>query len=142
MSRKKKETSDMKADSTLTNKKTDPGFLREAWHQVRMVFKLLRDPEVPFYLKVLPFAAVLYLLWPIDLISDIIPGLGQLDDITVLLVGAKVFIELAPPDVVMRHLNALREKDGYAPLEDNNLDDSIVIDGEVISEKYPEDLDQ
>jgi uncharacterized membrane protein YkvA (DUF1232 family) len=142
MKRKKKETSDMKADSTLTNKKTDPGFLREAWHQVRMVFKLLRDPDVPFYLKVLPFAAVLYLLWPIDFISDIIPGLGQLDDITVLLVGAKVFIELAPPDVVMRHMNALREKDGFAPLEEGNLGDSIVIDGEVIIEKDPEDLDQ
>ncbi len=139
---KNKETSDMKADSTISTKKTDPGFLREVWHQVRMVFKLLRDPEVPFYLKVLPFAAVLYLLWPIDLIADVVPGLGQMDDLTVLLVGAKVFIELAPPNVVIRHLNALREKDGYAPLEEDNLDDSVVIDGEVIQEKSPEDLEQ
>lgn len=139
---RKKETSDMKADSTLPDRKTDPGFLREVWQQARMVFKLLRDPEVPFYLKALPFAAVLYLLWPVDLIADIIPGLGQLDDITILLVGAKVFIELAPPDVVIRHMNALREKDGYAPLEEDELDDSIVIDGEVIKEKDPEDLDQ
>ena len=138
---KKKETSDMKADSTISNTKGNPGFLREAWHQVRMVFKLLRDPAVPLYLKALPFAAVFYLIWPIDLIADIIPGLGQLDDITILLVGAKVFIELAPPDVVMRHLNTLREQDGYAPLEDD-LDDSIIIDGEVIKEKDPSDLDQ
>lgn len=133
-----KETSDMN-DSTISNKKTDPGFLREAWHQVRMVFKLLRDPKVPIYLKVLPFAAVLYLIWPIDLIADIIPGLGQLDDITILLVGSKIFIELAPQDVVTRHLNSLREKDGYMPIDD--LDDSIIIDGEIVNEKSPEDLE-
>ena len=133
-----KETSDMN-DSSISSAKTDPGFLREAWHQVRMVFKLLRDPKVPIYLKVLPFAAVLYLIWPIDLIADIIPGLGQLDDLTILLVGAKVFIELAPPDVVHRHLNILRENDGYAPLDD--VEDAIIIDGEVIQEKGPEDLE-
>ena len=134
-----KETSDMNNSSASSARKKDPGFLREVWHQVRMVFKLLRDPNVPIYLKALPFAAVLYLIWPIDLIADIIPGLGQLDDLTILLVGAKVFIELAPPEVVSRHLNALREKDGYAPLED--LDDAIIIDGEVVEEKSPEDLD-
>ena len=135
-----KETSDMNNSTASNAKKTDPGFLREVWQQIRMVFKLLRDPNVPIYLKVLPFAAILYLIWPIDLIADIVPGLGQLDDITILLVGAKVFIELAPPEVVARHLNALRVKDGYAPIED--LDDAIIVDGEVIQEKSPEDLDE
>ncbi len=126
-------------DSAISGAKTDPGFLREVWHQIRMVFKLLRDPDVPFYLKALPFMAGLYLIFPFDFIPDFIPGLGQLDDITILLVGAKVFIELAPPAVVTRHLNALRAKDGYAPLDE--ADDAIIIDGEIIQEKGPEDLD-
>lgn len=113
----------MKMDSSLTTGKQsstnqkNPGFLREVWEQIRLVYYLLRDPDVPFYLKFLPFLAILYLLWPIDLVTDIAPVVGQLDDIAILLVGFKVFIELAPPEVTARHLNTIRGKDGYAPLE-------------------------
>jgi len=134
----------MNVETTLTTNRHDPKFLREAWQQVRLVFYLLRDPEVPFFLKLLPFMAVLYLLWPIDLITDVLPFFGQLDDLTALLVGGKVFIELAPQHVVIKHLNSIREKDGYDPLSDvevdmktavDNVTESIVIDGEVIEEK-------
>ncbi|MCZ7668954.1 MAG: DUF1232 domain-containing protein [Chloroflexi bacterium] len=59
--------------------------------------RLIRDPEVPIYLKVVPFVGLLYVIMPIDLITDFAPVIGQLDDITALIVGAKVFIELAPP---------------------------------------------
>jgi hypothetical protein len=37
----------------------------------------------------------------------VVPGLGQLDDITILLVGAKIFIELAPKDVVANYLGRI-----------------------------------
>ncbi|MCP4359101.1 MAG: DUF1232 domain-containing protein [Chloroflexi bacterium] len=138
------EDKSMNVDTALTTNRHDPKFLRETWQQARLVFYLLRDPEVPFYLKLLPFTAVLYLLWPIDLITDVLPFFGQLDDLTALLVGGKVFIELAPQHVVIKHLNAIREKDGYDPLSDVEVDietavddvtENIVIDGEVIEEK-------
>jgi len=111
---------------TIAGKRTDPGFFREVWQQARLVYALLRDPEVPFYLKLLPFTAVLYLLFPFDLIPDLLPGLGQLDDLTVLFVGAKVFVELAPPHVVARHLDQIRKSDGFSP--DDAVNEKIIID--------------
>ena len=109
---------------TIAEKRNDPGFFREAWQQVRLVYYLLRDPEVPFYLKLLPFTAVLYLLWPVDILTDFVPVLGQLDDLTALLVSSKVFIEMAPQHVVVRHMDQIRTADGYDPV----VDEKIIID--------------
>ncbi len=63
---------------------------------------------MPIYLKVLPFVGFLYTLFPFDLITDLVPVLGQLDDLTILLIGAKVFIEMAPPQVVARYMAQMR----------------------------------
>ncbi len=126
----------MNLETALSTRKNEPGFWREIWQQIRLVYYLIRDPEVPIYLKLIPFTAVLYLLWPIDLITDLAPVLGQLDDLTALLVTSKVFVELAPQHIVAKHMDAIREKDGYAALSpqqddsDAELADAIVIDGE------------
>jgi len=80
-------------DSTLTNNLSDQGFWREMWHQIRLAWYLFRSPEVPMYLKVLPALAIVYVLFPWDFIPDVLPVIGQLDDLTALIVGAKVFIE-------------------------------------------------
>jgi uncharacterized membrane protein YkvA (DUF1232 family) len=48
---------------------------------LRLTWKLLRDPKVAPYAKVvLPILAIIYLISPIDLIPDVILGLGQMDD--------------------------------------------------------------
>ncbi len=123
----------MNLNSTLTPKMKEPGFWRELWQQARLVYYLLRDPEVPFYLKLLPFTAVLYLLFPFDLLPDLVPIIGQLDDITALLVGAKVFIELSPPHVVARHMQKIREQDSFIAADaaaPNDVSDAIIIDAE------------
>ncbi len=124
----------MNMESALTPRMKEPGFWREMWQQARLVYYLIRDPEVPFYLKLLPFTAVIYLLFPFDLLPDLAPVIGQLDDITALLVGAKVFIELAPPHVVARHMQRIREDDGFiAPdlaASRDDVADAIIIDAE------------
>ncbi|MEJ2748754.1 MAG: DUF1232 domain-containing protein [Anaerolineae bacterium] len=123
----------MNLESALAPKTKDPGFWREMWQQARLVYYLLRDPEVPFYLKLLPFTAVLYVLFPFDLLTDFAPVIGQLDDITALLVGSKIFIELAPPHVVARHMEAIRAQDGLTavpPTDTDDLSEAIIIDGE------------
>lgn len=91
------------------SKKTSPsthdlGFFQELWQQLRLALHLMVDRQVPLYLKALPIAAVAYLLLPFDFLPDLVPGLGQLDDLTILILGAKVFIEMAPKDVVDRYL--------------------------------------
>jgi uncharacterized membrane protein YkvA (DUF1232 family) len=94
-------------DSAATQAK-QPGFFQEIWEQIRLVFSLLRDRDVPLYLKVVPFLGIAYMILPPDIIPDFIPVLGQLDDLTILLIGSKMFIELAPQDVVARHIARMR----------------------------------
>ena len=119
---------DIKMTSDLSKQVKDIGFWREIVHQVRLVFHLLRDPEVPFYLKLVPFIGFVYLLSPIDFVPDLFLGLGQLDDLTVLVVGSKIFMELAPPHIVARHRQAIRTSDGFT--DSDGIKESIIIDGE------------
>jgi uncharacterized membrane protein YkvA (DUF1232 family) len=50
---------------------------------VRTIARLAADPVLPRAAKVALAAAVLYLVSPVDLIPDFIPGLGALDDLLV-----------------------------------------------------------
>jgi uncharacterized membrane protein YkvA (DUF1232 family) len=126
-------------EETLTARVKDEGFWKEMWHQMRLVWQLIRSPEVPLYLKILPALAFIYILIPTDFIPDFIPGLGQLDDLTALIVGAKVFIELAPQDVVARQLRTLRSQQEIAAVDPGsngstenveNISNSIIIEGD------------
>ena len=126
----------------MARNKENSGFFSELWQQIRLVYRLLLDPEVPIYLKVLPFAAVIYLLLPFDFIPDVIPGLGQLDDLTILIVGAKMFIDLSPHQVVERHLQGMRAKgdnitagdeqavEGYIDNDPDIIEGIIIEDGD------------
>ena len=83
------------------------GFLADIIRQVRLAWKLLFDPRVPLWLKTIVPASLIYLISPIDLIPDVALGLGQLDDLAVLIIGVKLFIELCPPAIVREHLQEL-----------------------------------
>ncbi len=59
-------------------------------------WRLLWDPRVPGMLKILlPVAAMIYWISPIDLI----PGL-PFDDIAIMILALKMFVNLAPSDAV------------------------------------------
>lgn len=118
---------------TTTEQLTDPTFLQELWTQIKLVYYLLRDRDVPIYLKALPFAGLVYILFPIDFLPDVIPVLGQLDDLTVLIVGLKVFIEMAPVDIVTRYMDQMLGKakvvEGEASaVAGKALDEPVVIE--------------
>ncbi len=74
--------------------------LIELFKSLPTSWRLLRDPRMPLWTKTVPLGAVLYLLWPADLLVDPLLGLGQLDDVAVLLLAARLFIALAPPGLV------------------------------------------
>ena len=81
----------------------------------RIVWGLLRDPRTPIGLKALLAAALAYVVMPVDLIPDMIPILGQADDLTVLLLVLDLFIQNAPPEVRAEH--SARAKNGTADLD-------------------------
>ncbi len=131
--------------TSVTQYSREPSFWQEVWEQVRLVYYLIRDPEVPLYLKIVPFLAFVYLLMPLDILPDWVLGLGQFDDLTVMLVGAKVFIELSPQDTVARHITAMRARRGYVSNEGNASavefdDDPDIVEGIVIEENDPSDV--
>ncbi len=76
--------------------------------QARLAWRLLRDGRVPGWAKLIPVAGLLYLLSPIDLIPEaVLPLVGEVDDIVLLLLAVKLFIDLSPPGVVREHLRDL-----------------------------------
>jgi len=88
------------------------GILASIIKNARLVWRLLRDPGVPASLKMIPPATLLYLLFPFDFLPDLALGLGQLDDIGVILLGVKLFIELCPQEIVRHHLREISSVSG------------------------------
>lgn len=132
MKNKHQEAQEMEMETSPAVRRTkEPGFWREMWQHSRLVMRLMRDREVPFYLKILPVAGLGYALFPFDLLPDLVPVVGQLDDVTALLVSSKLFIELAPPAVVARHLQSIRESDGYVAFVPQNSSDAATADDEL-----------
>jgi uncharacterized membrane protein YkvA (DUF1232 family) len=70
----------------------------------RLVWGLARDPRVPTQQKLVLGAIAAYLAFPIDIVPDFIPVLGQMDDVAVLLLGLDWFIRNAPEEVVEEHM--------------------------------------
>lgn len=62
----------------------------------------LRDPKVPWLSKVLAFASVAYVFLPVDLIPDIIPILGLLDDAAMFPTLLYLASRIVPLDVMSR----------------------------------------
>jgi uncharacterized membrane protein YkvA (DUF1232 family) len=83
---------------------------------IYLAVRLLREPVVPVYLKVVPFAALAYVLSPLDIIPDFLPIVGQLDDIGFLILGLKLFLRLCPGDAVDFHREALDHHLPFAPM--------------------------
>ena len=78
----------------------------------RLVGKLMLDRRVPLWSKLILPGAVIYLISPFDIIGDMLPVRGQIDDLIVVLVSLALFLGTAPRDVVAEHLRSAR---GAAP---------------------------
>lgn len=75
-------------------------FLVEIFKQVKLVWLLLQDRRVGLALKAIIPLSLLYTISPIDFLPDVFLGLGQLDDLGIILLGMTLFVKLCPPDLV------------------------------------------
>ena len=73
------------------------------FRDLRLAWQLFRDARVPIWTKAIPLLSLAYVIWPIDLLADPILGLGQLDDLGVIILGAKLFISLCSPALVSQY---------------------------------------
>lgn len=65
--------------------------------------RLLRDPRVPRSSKALLAALALYLVTPFDLVPDVVPVVGQLDDAIVVLAVLRRVVRTTDPAVIAEH---------------------------------------
>src|ERR1041385_7449568 len=79
------------------------GVVRDVANRLKLIMKLMGDPRVSPWVKLIPVGALIYLVSPIDLIMGI-PGVDALDDAAVLWLGSNLFVELCPQNVVSEHL--------------------------------------
>lgn len=83
--------------------------VREIVQQLRLAYNLMRDERVGLTAKLIPLLGLLYIISPIDLVSDLVPGLGQLDDLAVLVFALRMFFEFSPQDIVKEHLERVKQ---------------------------------
>ena len=61
------------------------GPILKIWNEVLAMWQYLNDDKVPLLKKLLPLAALLYLVLPVDLIPDFIPLAGLGDDVAIIM---------------------------------------------------------
>jgi uncharacterized membrane protein YkvA (DUF1232 family) len=101
-----------------------PSTMRSLYQQLKLAVRLLREPRVPAPLKAIPGLALVYTLSPVDFIPDILPVIGQLDDLAVLAFTLQLFIRMCPNAVQTFHRDAIAEGRPYEPMpaRDNVID--------------------
>lgn len=65
-----------------------------------LVWRALRHPQSPAWLKLGVAALFFYLLLPIDIIPDFIPVLGVVDDVLIVTFGLKFLLKRLPAAVL------------------------------------------
>ena len=93
-----------------------PGLLRALLAQVRLAIRLLREPRVPLLTKLVPIAGAIYVASPLDFVPDVLPVLGQIDDLAIILVALEIFLRLCPECAATFHRAAIAGGRGYAPM--------------------------
>ena len=101
-----------------------PSLMGALFSDVRLAWRLMREPRVTAVAKAIPALAALYVVSPLDFVPDILPVVGQLDDLGILILSLKLFLRLCPQAPAAFHTAAIASGRPYAPM--NPAD--VVID--------------
>ena len=76
------------------------GWLRHRRRDLVAAFYVLRDPRTPARIRTLIVAALVYAISPVDMVPDVVPLMGYLDDAVLAPLGLALSMWLAPGEVV------------------------------------------
>ncbi len=65
------------------------------------LFKAIIDPRTPLYAKALPVLVMLYVIFPFDIIPDVIPFAGWIDDLLIIPAGLWLATRYIPQAVML-----------------------------------------
>jgi uncharacterized membrane protein YkvA (DUF1232 family) len=82
---------------------------------VRLLPRLLSDPQVTASTKALFLGALLFIVSPLD-VPNFVPVLGEVSDLVLLLLACRWFLNLCPADRVAGHLAAIRGRAAGVPV--------------------------
>ena len=82
-------------------------FIQNIPHFMRLYWRLVCDPRVSIWPKALLALSGLYVLSPIDIIPDVIPFIGEVDDLVIVIAVCRLFIYLCPREVVQEHVRRI-----------------------------------
>ncbi len=77
--------------------------------EVYAIYLAYKDPRVPWYARVFAAVVVGYAFSPIDLIPDVVPVLGYLDDLILVPLGVALAIKMIPSPVLSECRKKARE---------------------------------
>lgn len=87
----------------MNNLVPKPPFIQTI-ESLALPFKLYFDWEVPFQAKFFPtLIFLLYLVFPLDFITDYIPAIGLVDDAAVFSGCAYLLVRLTPPQILAKY---------------------------------------
>ena len=114
----------MKAEIQQHVRRQQPGdilrFLAHLPHFFRLYWGLLWDRRVGFFAKALLVGAIVYAVSPLDFLPDWIPVLGQVDDLTLMIMACRAFIRLCPAFAVQEHVARIDATGEWAPYSASN----------------------
>lgn len=90
-------------------------FLVQLPNFARLFWRLLCDQRVNVVAKGLLLATGAYVLSPLDFLPDLMPLVGQLDDLTLFALGCRAFLQLCPTEVVQEHVKQIDTQGDWAP---------------------------
>jgi uncharacterized membrane protein YkvA (DUF1232 family) len=78
------------------------GWAQQLRQETYALYLAVKDPQVPWYVRVFVIIVVAYAFSPIDLVPDFIPVLGYLDDLILVPLGIAIALRMIPDEVLQR----------------------------------------
>ena len=81
--------------------------LRVLWRNGRLAWRLFRDPRTPLRAKLILVATVLFVVSPINWLPNMIPFVGEIEDVALLSLGIELFFKAVPDWLRAEHESRL-----------------------------------
>jgi uncharacterized membrane protein YkvA (DUF1232 family) len=91
----------------LNERKQARGFLKDALMLIpnflKLLFRLFKDHRVPLAEKALVLGAIVYVISPLDIIPDVVPFIGQVDDLYLVALTILRLLNRTSDEVLLEH---------------------------------------